>query len=56
VPLTVHHLDGDWKNNRADNLALLCPNCHALTDTYMNLNRGQGRTNRRKYEPRKGRE
>src|SRR5438128_5284380 len=26
VPLAVHHIDGDWTNNREENLALLCPN------------------------------
>jgi 5-methylcytosine-specific restriction endonuclease McrA len=28
--LTVHHLDEDRTNNRLDNLAWLCPNCHYL--------------------------
>ena len=52
VPLAVHHIDGDWTNNREENLILLCPNCHALTENFQNLNRGKGRTNRRKYEGR----
>jgi hypothetical protein len=52
VPLSIHHIDGNWRNNTEDNLALLCPNCHALTDNYMNLNKGSGRRYRRKYEPR----
>ena len=43
VPLDVHHVDGDSKNNRPENLKALCPNCHALTLTYKNLNRGRGR-------------
>ncbi len=54
VPLTVQHIDGNWRNNREENLILLCPNHHSLTENYMNLNKGQGRTYRRKYEPRKG--
>lgn len=54
VPLAVHHINGDWTDNREENLALLCPNCHALTETFQNLNRGKGRTYRRRYEPRKG--
>ncbi len=24
----MHHLDRDRSNNRADNIAILCPNCH----------------------------
>jgi len=43
VPLEVDHKDGDWKNNRFDNLQLLCPNCHSLTPTFRSLNRGKGR-------------
>src|ERR1051325_11498033 len=34
APLHVDHIDGDWRNNRPDNLPLLCPNHHALTATY----------------------
>lgn len=47
VPLEVEHIDGDWKNNKEENLDLLCPNCHSLTPTYRALNVGNGRTNRR---------
>ncbi|CAN5579884.1 hypothetical protein BH11ARM2_BH11ARM2_24370 [soil metagenome] len=43
IPLTVDHIDGDWENNSADNLSLLCPNCHSLTPTYCGANRGHGR-------------
>lgn len=43
VPVEVEHIDGDWRNNRVENLTLLCPNCHSLTDTYRGLNRGRGR-------------
>lgn len=34
LPLEVDHMDGDWRNNRIENLRLLCPNCHASTDTW----------------------
>ncbi|MFL5738852.1 MAG: HNH endonuclease signature motif containing protein [Flavisolibacter sp.] len=34
IPLELHHRDGNKYNNKLDNLMLLCPNCHALTDNY----------------------
>jgi len=34
IPLHLHHLDGDRHNNELSNLKILCPNCHAQTDTY----------------------
>jgi len=39
-PLKLHldHIDGDRKNNRIDNLRLLCPNCHTQTSTYAGRN------------------
>jgi hypothetical protein len=43
IPLHLDHIDGSWKNNRPENLRLICPNCHALTATYGARNRGGGR-------------
>lgn len=43
IPLEVEHIDGNYKNNRPENLTLLCPNCHSLTATYRGLNIGHGR-------------
>ncbi|MEU8762131.1 HNH endonuclease signature motif containing protein [Streptomyces sp. NPDC048659] len=39
IPLEVDHMDGDWRNNRIENLRFLCPNCHSTTDSY----RGRGK-------------
>ena len=48
VPVEVHHKDGNYKNNKEENLELLCPNCHYLTTTYKALNCGEGRKDRYK--------
>lgn len=42
IPLEVHHKDGDSLNNEMDNLELVCPNCHALTDNYRGKNINNG--------------
>lgn len=47
-PLEVHHVDGDYTNNKEENLQLLCPNCHSLTETYKAHNKS-GRKDRKKY-------
>ena len=46
IPLEVHHLDGDRLNNALENLQLLCPNCHALTDNF----KGKNNTGEKKVE------
>lgn len=46
IPLQIHHIDGDCLNNRLDNLQLLCPNCHSLTENFgsKNKNATKGRS------------
>ena len=50
IILTVHHKDGNHKNSRPENLEVLCPNHHALTETYGNLNKGHGRDYRYRWK------
>ena len=38
IPLELHHKDGNRFNNTLDNFQLLCPNCHARTDSYRGKN------------------
>ena len=38
VPHEVHHIDGDELNSVLENLQVLCPNCHALTNNYKGKN------------------
>jgi len=41
APLQLDYLNGDRRDNRLGNLRILCPNCHAQTDTWTGRNRGR---------------
>lgn len=34
MTLEIDHINGDWSDDRRENLRFLCPNCHASTDTW----------------------
>lgn len=40
IPLELHHVNGINTDNRLENLQLLCPNCHSLTDNFRGRNKG----------------
>jgi hypothetical protein len=39
ITLALDHMNGVNNDNRLENLRILCPNCHALTDTWCGRNR-----------------
>lgn len=46
--LQIHHVDGDCMNCTEDNLKLLCPNCHTMTENFGSRNKN-GNKKRTEY-------
>nr|WP_043191244.1 HNH endonuclease signature motif containing protein [Streptomyces roseoverticillatus] len=34
MTLEIDHINGDWSDDRRENLRMLCPNCHSITSTW----------------------
>lgn len=39
MPLELDHIDGNSRDNRLENIRILCPNCHSLKPTHRGRNR-----------------
>ncbi|MFB6632140.1 HNH endonuclease [Streptomyces sp. NPDC056362] len=44
MTLEIDHVNGDWSDDRRENLRFLCPNCHATTSTWCRGGAGRVRS------------
>lgn len=56
IPLELHHINEDHYDNRLENLLILCPNCHALTDSHISIEQLSALVEKQEVEGRKIRE
>ena len=47
IPLELDHIDGNPENNTRENCRIICPNCHAQTETYKGRNVGRVQNSKR---------
>ena len=38
IPVEIHHINGNSRDNRIGNLRILCPNCHSLQNNHRGRN------------------
>ena len=50
APLELDHINGDRFDNSLENLQILCPNCHAQTETYRGKNKKISQRGKRKTD------
>jgi transposase-like protein len=44
LTIALHHVNGDPRDNRLENIRFLCPNCHSQTENYGGRNRRSAKT------------
>lgn len=53
IPLQIHHINGDCTDNKENNLELLCPNCHSLTENFGSRNKNASNGRSEYFAPKK---